>query len=97
MQALAPGGGNDIVSQGGTGALNCYTSAIAAAAAAPTMGQGNFIHLDVNGDGVTSPSNGLAGGAEMTPAADANNSDVEVVERSMVASNSTALGKREIC
>lgn len=66
------GGVADIVNLGGTGALVAYTSSIVVPAAAPGMGQGNFLHLDVNGDGVTSPSNGLAGGVDITPASDAN-------------------------
>lgn len=66
------GGTGDIVKYGGTGALLAYTSSIVVPAAAPGMGQGNFLHVDVNGDGVTTPSSGLAGGVEITPATDAN-------------------------
>lgn len=66
------GGASDVVKSGGTGALLAYTSSIVVPAAVPGMGQGNFLHVDGNGDGVTSPSNGLAGGADITPAADAN-------------------------
>ena len=63
------GGVNDLVTSGGTGALNSYNGAVTSVPSAPTLGQGSF--LNVNGTAIGT-NNGNLGGVTITPASSAN-------------------------
>lgn len=62
------GGANDIVSFGGTGTKYQYTTATTTVSSSPTLGQGNFLKVEVGAN----PSNGYLGGVNLTPASRAN-------------------------
>lgn len=66
------GGATDIMTSGGTAAIYQYTSAVTTVPSSPTLGQGSFLHVDANGDGITTPSPGLLGGVDITPSTNAN-------------------------
>ena len=66
------GGVNDLVTSGGTGSAFQYTTATTTVPSSPTLGQGAFLHVDANGDGITTPSAGLLGGVTLAPSSNAN-------------------------
>lgn len=66
------GGVSDVVTFGGTGSIYQYTSATTSVESAPTLGQGDFLKVSVPSATATTPSNGMIGGALLTPASSAH-------------------------